>query len=183
VTRELVPDLPEDTRAALGSISYGPYVLAAILTNEDQAMPWDGIYAVAAARRSFNLFFNMANVLRPGEAAREPGGSLMVYSGAGLGRRLWDEDDARVRELYLNDLDGMFPGASSVVEEVVVHRWERGVPYVRPGRDTLQDALERPLAPVFLAGDYLGIRYTETAIATGRAAAGGAREHLGRVAI
>jgi hypothetical protein len=31
---------------------------------------------------------------------------------------------------------------------------------------------------VFLAGDYLGIRYTETAIATGRAAAGAAREHL-----
>jgi protoporphyrinogen/coproporphyrinogen III oxidase len=183
VTRDLVPDLPEDTRAALGSISYGPYVLAAILTNEDQAMPWDGIYAVAAARRSFNLFFNMANVLRPGEAAREPGGSLMVYSGAGLGRRLWDEDDARVRELYLADLDGMFPGASAVVEEVVVHRWERGVPYVRPGRHRLQDALERPLAPVFLAGDYLGIRYTETAIATGRAAAGAARGHLGRMAI
>ena len=54
---------------------------------------------------------------------------------------------------------------------------------MRPGRQAVQDALERPLAPIFLAGDYLGIRYTETAIATGRAAAGGAREHLGRVAI
>ena len=98
-------------------------------------MPWDGIYAVAAARRSFNLFFNTANVLRPREARREPGGSLMVYSGADLGRRLWDEDDASVRETYLRDLDGMFPGASAVVEETVVHRWSHGLPYVRPGRE------------------------------------------------
>src|SRR5439155_205235 len=105
--------------------------------------------AVAAARRSFNLFYNMANVLRPRETERERGGSLMVYSGAGLGRRLWDEDDGRVRELYLADLDGMFPGASGVVEEVVVHRWERGVPYVRPGRQAVQDAPEAPPGPIF----------------------------------
>ena len=143
-------------------------------------MPWDGLYAVAAARRSFNLFFNMANVLRARDARREPGGSLMVYSGAGLGRRLWDEDDACVRELYLGDVDAMFPGAGAVVDDVVVHRWSHGLPYVRPGRERAQGALERTLAPLFLAGDYLGTRYTETAIATGRAAADAARAYLSR---
>ena len=173
-TRELAPELPEETRDALGSIAYGSYVLAAFLTNEREPMPWDDVYAVAAARRSFNLFFNMANVLRT-PAGRADGGSLMVYSGAGLARRLWDEDDDRIRELYLADLDGMFTGARRVVEEVVVHRWPQGLPYVRPGRAALQAALERRLAPFFLAGDYLGVRYTETAIATGRAAAEAAR--------
>jgi predicted NAD/FAD-dependent oxidoreductase len=72
----------------------------------------------------------------------------------------------------------MFPGASDVVEEVVVHRWPKGLPYVTPGRSALQPALERSLAPYFLAGDYLGVRYTETAIATGRAAAARARDRL-----
>jgi oxygen-dependent protoporphyrinogen oxidase len=72
----------------------------------------------------------------------------------------------------------MFPGMSDVVEEVAVHRWPKGLPYVSPGRAALQPALERPLAPFFLAGDYLGVRYTETAIATGCAAAGAARAYV-----
>jgi oxygen-dependent protoporphyrinogen oxidase len=169
VTRTLLRGLPADVRAALGEIVYGPYVLAAFLTNEPGPTAWDGLYAVATARRSFNMLFNMANVLRRG--AREPGGSLMVYSGASLARALWDLADARVIETYLHDLDDVLPGARRSVAEAVVHRWEHGLPYVRPGRHRIQRALERPLGNVFLAGDYLGTRYTDTAIRTGLAAA------------
>ena len=172
------PRLPEETRAALGEIVYGSYVVAAFLTNEPGPAPWDGLYAVATARRSFNMLFNMANVLRGG--AREPGGSLMVYSGASLGRDLWDLDDARVVETYLRDLDEVLPGARRVIAETVVHRWEHGLPYVRPGRHRIQRALERPLGNVFLAGDYLGTRYTDTGIRTGLAAATNIRQQLAR---
>jgi oxygen-dependent protoporphyrinogen oxidase len=174
----IVGDLPEPTRAALAEIAYGPYVVAAFLTRETSDTPWDGIYALAAARRSFNLFFNMANVLRGRERAREPGGSLMVYAAATLARRLWDADDSAVIETYLGDLEACFPGLPAVVAEGVVQRWEHGVPYVRPGRHRLQSALARPLGDVFLAGDYLGTRYTDTAIATGRAAATAVRGRL-----
>jgi protoporphyrinogen/coproporphyrinogen III oxidase len=163
-TNEAVRDLSEETRAALGEVVYGPYVVGAFRTGERGAMPWDGVYAVATARRSFNMLFNTASILRNG--ARRPGGALMVYSGASLGRRLWDTDDAEVKATYLADLDGVFPGASDVVEETVIHRWSHGLPYVRPGRHRVQRALERPLGNVFLAGDYLGTRYTDTAIAT-----------------
>ena len=38
---------------------------------------------------------------------------------------------------------------------------------MRPGRHRLQPILERPLGNLFLAGDYLGSRYTDTAIRTG----------------
>ncbi len=176
VTRALVPGLPEDVRTALGQVVYGPYVLAAFLTNEPGPASWDGLYAVATARRSFNMLFNMANVLRGG--VREPGGSLMVYSGASLGRELWGLDDARVLETYQRDLDEVLPGARRVVAEAVVQRWEHGLPYVRPGRQRIQRALERPLGNVFLAGDYLGTRYTDTAIRTGLAAAANIAEQL-----
>ena len=176
VTRALLPGLPEDVRAALAEIVYGPYVLAAFLTNEPGPTPWDDLYAVATAHRSFNMLFNMANVLRRG--AREPGGSLMVYSGASLGRELWDVDDARVVETYLRDLDEVLPGARSIVAEAVVHRWKHGLPYVRPGRHRIQRVLERPHGNVFLAGDYLGTRYTDTAIRTGLAAAAAVRDRL-----
>jgi protoporphyrinogen/coproporphyrinogen III oxidase len=122
------------------------------------------------------MLFNMANVLRSG--AREPGGSLMVYSGASLGRELWGHDDARVVETYLRDLNEVLPGARRVVAEAVVHRWEHGLPYVRPGRHRIQRALEQPLGNVFLAGDYLGTRYTDTAIRTGLAAAANIAQRL-----
>jgi oxygen-dependent protoporphyrinogen oxidase len=170
VTRELAPGLPQDTRAALGEIAYGPYVLAAFLTNERGPTPWDGIYAVATARRSFNMLFNTANVLRSG-GPREPGGSLMVYSGASLARPLWDLPDDEVAARYTDDLAALLPGVREVIEEVVVDRWTHGLPYVRPGRGRLQPALERPLGRLQLAGDYLGTRYTDTAISTGLAAA------------
>jgi len=178
VTRTIVGGLPGETRAALGELAYGPYVVAAFRTGETEPMPWDGIYAVATARRSFNMLFNTANVLRTRGGRRTPGGSLMVYSGAGLARRLWDVDDAGVTATYLDDLDRAFPGAARLVEETVIQRWEHGLPYVRPGRHRIQRALERPLGDVFLAGDYLGTRYTDTAIATGTAAATAIRSRL-----
>ena len=44
----------------------------------------------------------------------------------------------------------------------------------------LQSALLRPLGPIFLAGDYLGTRYTETAIETGIGAAAAVRRRIAR---
>jgi oxygen-dependent protoporphyrinogen oxidase len=170
-TRAIVSGLPEETNRALGEIVYGPYVVAAFLTDEPGPMPYDGVYAVAVAKKSFNMLFNMANVLRPRDARREPGGSLMVYSGARLGRRMLELDDEQIRMTYLDDLDAIYPGLKSLVREVVIQRWPQGLPYPRPGRYRLQAALERPLGNVFLAGDYLGTWYTDTAIQTGAAAA------------
>ena len=171
VTRSIVRDLPDETDRALGEIVYGPYVVAAFLTAETSPMPYDHVYAVAVAGKSFNMLFNMANVVRARSPAREPGGSLMVYSGASLGRRMLELSDEQVTRAYLDDLDDLYPEARQAVREVVIQRWERGLPYPRPGRYRLQPALERPLGKVFLAGDYLGTWYTDTAIQTGVAAA------------
>jgi oxygen-dependent protoporphyrinogen oxidase len=180
VTRSIVSGLPEETDRALGGIVYGPYIVAAFLTGETSPMPYDHVYAVAVANRSFNMLFNMANVLRARDSRREPGGSLMVYSGANLGRRLLEMDDERIISTYLDDLKDVYPEAMSVIREVVVQRWERGLPYPMPGRHRLQAALERPLGKVFLAGDYLGTWYTDTAIQTGLVAAGAIRARLGQ---
>jgi oxygen-dependent protoporphyrinogen oxidase len=171
VTRSIVRDLPDETDRALSEIVYGPYVVAAFLTAETSPMPYDHVYAVAVAGKSFNMLFNMANVVRARSPNREPGGSLMVYSGASLGRRMLELSDEQVTRAYLDDLDDLYPEARHAVREVVIQRWERGLPYPRPGRYRLQSALERPLGKVFLAGDYLGTWYTDTAIQTGVAAA------------
>ncbi len=172
---EIVADLPPDTAAALAAIHYGPYVVGSFLTNETAPMPWDDLYALATPKRSFSMLFNTTNARRAGEATRAPGGSFMVYAAAGFARRLEHVDDAAVRDAFLADLHAVLPATRGVVEEVVIKRWERGLPFPRVGRAGLQGALTRPLAPVWLAGDYLGTWYTETAVQTARAAATGVR--------
>jgi oxygen-dependent protoporphyrinogen oxidase len=174
VAREIIEDLPSDTAAALEAIPYGPYVVGAFLTNETSAMPWDDLYALATPRRSFSMLFNTANVLR-GPGARQPGGSLMVYAAAGFARRLADLDDVAVADRFREDLATLYPEARRVVSEVVIQRWERGLPYPRVGRSRLQAALTQSLGPIHLAGDYLGTWYTETAIQTAARAAGAIR--------
>ena len=171
VTRNIVPGLPEETDEALAQIVYGPYTVGAFLTNETAAMPYDRVYAVAVPRKSFNMLFNMANVVRARESERQPGGSLMVYSGAELGRTMLELSDQEITHRYLTDLDDLYPGLPALVSETVVQRWERGLPYPRPGRYRIQAALQRPLGKIFLAGDYLGSWYTDTAIQTGTDAA------------
>jgi len=130
-------------------------------------MPWDGLYALATPGRSFGMLFNTVNALRQGR--RKPGGALMVYAAANAARALADLDDAAIAARFQDDLEATYPEAS--VSEVVIQRWERGLPYAAVGRGALQPALTRPLGRVHLAGDYLGTWYTETACATAEAAA------------
>jgi oxygen-dependent protoporphyrinogen oxidase len=178
VTRSIVDGLPSDMAGALDAIPYGPYVVGAFLTSERTPMPWDGIYALATPKRSFSMLFNTANVLRAAGQPRLPGGSLMVYAAADLARRLDSLDDSAVEERFAADLNDLYPQTRDIVREVAVQRWQRGLPYPRPGRGRLQRALSTSLEPIFLAGDYLGTWYTETAVQTAVDAAAAVRRHL-----
>jgi len=176
----LLRGVSPETLDALGRIPYGPYVVVSLLTAEAGPQPWDAIYALATPGRAFNMVFNLANVLRPG-APREPGGSLMLYSGGErLARPLLERADDEIVDAYLADLDAAFPGSHRLVSEALVQRWPRALPYPFPGRQLLQPALTRPLGRVHLAGDYLGSFYTETAARTGREAAAAVRAALER---
>jgi oxygen-dependent protoporphyrinogen oxidase len=156
-TARIVANLPRPTRAALESIPYGPYAVLALLTRERTRMPWDDVYAIATAGRSFNMLFNTASVLRSAPE-RRPGGTLMVYGASNLAREVADLDDDELTARFLRDLDELFPGASREVAEKVVHRWPQGIPHTRPGRAARQPALEAPLERIAFAGDYLGDR-------------------------
>jgi protoporphyrinogen/coproporphyrinogen III oxidase len=173
----IVDGLPTETAAALAGIAYGPYVVGAFLTREQGPMPYDGIYALATPKRSFNMLFNTANVTRSA-GRRDPGGTLMVYSAAGLAHALDATGDDEVAGIYTRDLTEIFPRLAGQIAEVQIRRWPHGLPHPRPGRHLLQPALERPLGRVFLAGDYLGTTYVDTAVTTGTAAAHAIRRRL-----
>jgi oxygen-dependent protoporphyrinogen oxidase len=174
----IVQGLPTETAAALEAIPYGSLIVMALLTDESGPMPWDGLYALATPKQPFNMVFNMANVLRPRSSTRQPGGSLFVYRAGAGARELLEKPDDEVREIFTEALAGIYPELRGIVRETLLLRLPRGLPYPPPGRAARQDALERPLGRIRLAGDYLGTSYTDTAVATGQAAAFGIRTAL-----
>jgi oxygen-dependent protoporphyrinogen oxidase len=83
-----------------------------------------------------------------------------------------DLDDEEILRTYSDDLAEVLPGFAGTVVEAEVQRWPTGSPYCFPGRAKLQPTLTRRRnGRVFLAGDYLGTSYTDSAIRTGLAAA------------
>jgi protoporphyrinogen/coproporphyrinogen III oxidase len=171
ITHRMAVNLPTDLRDALSKILYGPHVSGAFLTNETTPMPYDNTYGIAAANKSFSVALNQASVVRGRETTRQPGGSMMAFSPASLGRKLWDVDEDDIVKTYITDLDDIFPGFADIVAEARVEKFEFGSPYSFPGRRKLQPILTRPSERIFLAGDYLGTLYTETAISSGFSAA------------
>src|SRR5262249_7383957 len=172
VSHRVAVDIPQDVRDALGKVIYGPYVSAASLTNETPPRPWDGAYAIATPKRSFNIVLTQSSLIRGSELVRQPGGSIMVFSPASLARTLLAKSDEEILRIYADDLDHVLgPGFANSIVEAQVQRWETGAPYCFPGRGALQPTLMRRGSRVLLAGDYLGTLYTETAIQTGFSAA------------
>lgn len=171
ITHKVAVNLGDELREALSLIEYGPHVAGAFLTNETKPMPYDGTYGIAAADKSFTVALNQGSLVRGVEKERQPGGSMMTFSPASMGRKLWDVDNDTIAKTYIQDLDDIFPGFANIVEEARVEKFEFGSPYCFPGRAKLQPVLTRPSKRVFLAGDYLGTLYTETAISSGFTAA------------
>lgn len=172
VSQRIGVNLPEDLRGALGQIKYGPHVSSAFLTDETSARPWDDIYAIAAPKRSFAIALNQASIVRGTESVRQPGGSFMTFSPAGLGQALLDKSDDEVVATHLADLEQILGrGFADTVVEAKAARWKNASPYCFPGRAKLQPTLMRGSSRVFLAGDYLGTLYTESSISTGFTAA------------
>lgn len=156
VARSLLTDLPDDAAHALDAIIYGPFVVGGIVTAETGPMPWDDLYSVLVVGKCFNMLFNHANVLRLPGGPREPGGTLMVYGGGNLARRLFEKSDDEIRDLIVSDLYDLYPDSTGVVQEVIVQRWDRAIPFAGPGRHLVQSTLERGVGNVFFAGDYVG---------------------------
>ena len=135
-------------------------------TNETGRRPWDSVYAYCTPQRSFNIAFNMSNLVRTMESERQPGSSLHGLFPAKLARDLINLPDEKVLEIYRKDLEEVFPGFGSP-------SWSRASKnsiwgsHCFPGRNKLQPLLMRTPRRIYLAGDYLGSWYTETAIQTG----------------
>lgn len=179
ITRKIATNIDPFVGEALDQVVYGPHVSAAFLTDEKGKQVWDDVYALATPKRSFDILINSSNLIRSFESERQPGSSFMTFSPAQRGRDLIDKTEEEIKNIYLKDLDEIFPGFSKYVVEAKVTKWPLGSAYVYPGRADIQPTLTQPAGRLFLAGDYLGTLYTETAVRTGFDAAQNINSLLG----
>jgi protoporphyrinogen/coproporphyrinogen III oxidase len=170
----LVAAIAPDASAALARIRYGAFLAVAVETRESVAMPYDRVYAMATPGRVFDLFTNQAQALRH-RRGRRPGGSLMLFAGGYAAAALSRASDDEIVRRFVADLHDLYPETRGVIADAIVHRWELGNVFARPGRHRLQPALEGPLGAhrnLHLAGDYFAeLGNMEAAAGTGSAAA------------
>lgn len=179
ITRKVAVNIDDGVGQALDRIEYGPHVSVGYLTDETEPQRWDNTYAIATPKRAFSVIVNVSNLARAREPERRQGSSLMAFAPANAGRRLLELSDDEVLSSCTRDLDEVLEGIGSHVIEASVRRWPLGSAYCFPGRGRIQAALTKPMDRLFLAGDYLGTWYTETAIQTGTKAAHDIRAALG----
>ena len=130
-------------------VPYGPLIVMGLLTDETQAMPYDDLYALATPKQPFNMLFNMANVLRQPDRPRVPGGSLFIYRNGDRGAwKYLEMSDEEVEREWVDALCGLFPDLRGHVEETMILRMPRSLPYPSPGYDRLLQTLEQPLGRV-----------------------------------
>lgn len=171
ITKKMAVNIDPEISHALDQVTYGPHVSAAFLTNETGPQVWDDVYAFATPKRSFDVLIHSSNLPHSVSKERKPGSSFMTFSPAQRGRQLLDKSDEEIIQIYLKDLNEIFPGFSDHVVEAEVTKFPLGSAYISPGRAKIQPILTKSAGRLFLAGDYLGTFYTETAIQTGFTAA------------
>ena len=120
------------------------------------------------------MLFNMDNVMRSRISGRPAGSSFMSYSSANLARKIADQSDEEILDLYQRELETVFPELRGHVVERQLHRVDPGIPFPFVGRAKIQPALMQPLGRIYLAGDYLGTWYADTSVWTAREAAAAA---------
>ncbi|MGW4826907.1 flavin monoamine oxidase family protein [Amycolatopsis japonica] len=182
VAVKLMPGLPTEYRSAFDDIHYGRYVVVGFFTHEDGPQRWDDYIAVSTPQLSFQAMFNHAAALR-GPGARKPGGALACFAGGAVADSLFELSDEEIVSRFTADLLSLYPELEGKLDEGIVRRHHRVVPFWAPGGRASLPTLRRPLGPVHLAGDYqLDMPSLADAASSGERAAEQVRASLPRSA-
>jgi protoporphyrinogen/coproporphyrinogen III oxidase len=112
-----------------------------------------------------------------------PHGELLnVMLGGPAVARLLDADDEEVTRAVVAELSDLVPEAGRGLVGATVYRWRAALPWVPPGQAarvaSYRRAVEAEPTRVLLAGDYLGLPFTDSVTHTGQWAAAQALRRL-----
>lgn len=153
IALRIMPGLPAEHRKAFEAIHYGRYVVVGFFTHEKDPQQWDDYLAVSTPGLSFQAVFNHAAALRRG-GPRKPGGALACFAGGAEADRLFQLTDEEIVARFTTDLLRLYPELKGKLDEGILRRHPRVVPFWVPGGRASLPTLRQHLGPVHLAGDY-----------------------------
>lgn len=149
----IMPGLPAAYRAAFDAIHYGRYVVVGFFTREEGPQRWDDYFGISTPQLSFQAVFNHAAALR-GPGPRKPGGALACFAGGAAADALFELTDEEIVSRFTADLVALYPELEGKLDDGIVRRHPRVVPFWAPDGRASLPTLRNSLGPVHLAGDY-----------------------------
>jgi protoporphyrinogen/coproporphyrinogen III oxidase len=180
--RALLP-LPSDEVRALLDTPYSQTLLVGLRYGPGwTAARLRGIYGVLVPPAELRTIAAVGVESHKAPGLVPQGELLNVMLGGPAVTRLLDADDQEVTRAVVAELSDLVPEAGRGLAGVTVCRWRAALPWVPPGQAArvarYQRAVEAEPARAILAGDYLGLPFTDSVTHTGQWAAAQALRRL-----
>jgi protoporphyrinogen/coproporphyrinogen III oxidase len=160
--------LPAAKRDALGSVSYGRFIVTPIWVSRDGEPPR---WRAAEPHRPEQTYALRAFPLRtPGDPDRD-GACYQSWVNDHAARAIWDDSDESIRSGVASAFLRRFPAYEDRIARIGVKRWHYGLPKLSPGRMQAMSEITAPIGDVHFCGDYTGIANLEGAATSGIRAA------------
>jgi len=153
----LVEGLPTSKRKALEAITYGPFVTCNFLTSETEEQAWDRVASIQVnGSDTFGLVVHQSYLARRAESIRGRGSAIWTLATEAAATRLFSLSDDRIAEETRAELLKIFPALDGKIDQILVTRWENGIPAMTVGGYSRLADLRVSVGRVHFCGDYLG---------------------------
>nr|WP_055501383.1 FAD-dependent oxidoreductase [Nonomuraea pusilla] len=168
--------LPGSPDSDLLSTPYSSTILVALRYGPGwRSRRLDGVYGVLVPVTELRTVAAVGVESGKARALVPEGELLNVMLSESAASRLRDAGDDTVIEHTLDELAALVPEARSQVTGATVHRWSAALPWTPVGQAARVAAYRESVAAaaprVILAGDYLGLPFTDSVVHTGQWAA------------
>lgn len=168
VAAEVIGDLPNWKREALGAIRYGRFMTTNIVVSPKGVK--QSPYPLTASRSDVVYNLDTFVIKTPGDLD-ERGGCFHNIVGDPTCRVTWDDPIDTIKTGTLLELYRQQPKYRDRVVRVEVQRWLHGMPLYSVGRMKTYDALGEPVGGIVFCGDYTWASNMEGAALSGERAA------------
>lgn len=167
---------PNNVEHDLLATPYSTSIVVAIAMRDSFSLdPAIGdIYGVLVPKKERSVIATIGIEASKDKLRLAGGHLLIVFLSGEAGKEMLDWTDSAILPPVIKELDRYFPGFSGNIRFTRIYRWKDAMPLSPIGRSrniARYRATITESAKVFLAGDYMGMPFTEGAAETGKWAA------------
>ena len=170
----IITDLPNWKREALETVPFGVYIAVHLLCLERF---WSRAIRSGYLNCAGTTCADMVDGTKGQSGTR---GILIGFVAGPEARRLKDASDDEIVACVAADVQRVFPGAESKIEQGFVYRWPEGIPYFPPNYAGTLNRLRESWGPIHFCGDYTQGAGMHDAVLSGLLAASRVQEEASR---